>query len=78
MSPEGGVKQFHRRLTKLTKRLAFSIDVTKTNKDLQAAKRLNDQSAGKILELTRRFSISPLNVQTTQIAVDMKCELIAP
>ena len=33
----------------------FSIDVTKTNKDLQAAKRLNDESVGKILELTRRF-----------------------
>ena len=48
------------------------LDVTKTNKDLQAAKRLNDESVGKILELTRRFSISPQNVQTTQIAVDMK------
>ena len=54
----------------------FSIDVTKTNKDLQAAKRLNDESVGKILELTRRFSISPQNVQTTQIAVDMKYESI--
>ena len=29
----------------------FSIDVSKTNKDLQAAKRLNDESVGKILEL---------------------------
>ena len=54
----------------------FSIDVTKTNKDLQAAKRLNDESVGKILELTRRFSIAPQNVQTTQIAVDMKYESI--
>jgi len=54
----------------------FSIDVTKTNKDLQAAKRLNDESVGKILELTRRFSILPQNVQTTQIAVDMKYESI--
>jgi uncharacterized protein YggE len=54
----------------------FSIDVTKTNKDLQAAKRLNDESVGKILELTRRFSISPQNVQTTQIVVDMKYESI--
>ena len=53
-----------------------SIDVTKTNKDLQTAKRLNDESVGKILELTRRFSISPQNVQTTQIAVDMKYESI--
>src|SRR6185369_4696097 len=54
----------------------FSIDVTKTNKDLQTAKRLNDESVGKILELTRRFSISPQNVQTTQIAVEMKYESI--
>ena len=53
-----------------------SIDVTKTNKDLQTAKRLNDDSVGKILELTRRFSISAQNVQTTQIAVDMKYESI--
>ena len=52
----------------------FSIDVTKTNKDLQAAKRLNDESVGKLLELSRRFSISPQNVQTSQITVDMKYE----
>lgn len=54
----------------------FSIEVTKTNKDLQVAKRLNDESVGKILELTRRFSISPQHVQTTQIAVDMKYDSI--
>ena len=40
----------------------FSTDVTKTNKDLQTAKRLNDESVGKILELARRFSISPQRV----------------
>ncbi|HEY0726063.1 MAG TPA: SIMPL domain-containing protein [Pyrinomonadaceae bacterium] len=54
----------------------FSIDVTKTNKDLPTAKRLNDESVGKILELTRRFSIPPQNVQTAQITVDMKYESI--
>ena len=54
----------------------FSIDVTKTNKDLQTAKRLNDESVGKILELTRRFSIAPQNVQTAQISVDMKYDSI--
>jgi uncharacterized protein YggE len=31
---------------------------------------------GKILELARRFSISPQNVQTTQIGVDLKYESI--
>jgi uncharacterized protein len=54
----------------------FSIAVTKTNKDLQAAKRLNDESVGKLLEVSRRFSISPQNVQTSQITVDMKYESI--
>ncbi len=54
----------------------FSIDVAKTDKDLAVAKRLNDESVGKILELTRHFSISPQNVQTAQIAVDMKYESI--
>lgn len=53
-----------------------SLDVIKTNKDLQTARRLNDESVGKILELTRRFSISAQNVQTTQISVDMKYESI--
>ena len=53
-----------------------SLNVIKTNKDLQTAKRLNDESVGKILELTRRFSVSPQNVQTTQISVDMKYESI--
>ena len=32
-----------------------ALDVVKTNKDLQTAKRLNDESVGKILELTRRL-----------------------
>jgi len=43
---------------------------------VQATKRLNDEGVGKILQLTRRFSILPQNVQTTQIAVDMKYESI--
>jgi len=54
----------------------FSLDVTKTNKDLQIAKRLNDESVGKILELTRRFSVLPQNVQTSHIAVETKYESI--
>lgn len=54
----------------------FSLDVTKTNKDLQTAKRLNDESVAKILELARRFSVLPQHVQTTHISVDMKYESI--
>ena len=54
----------------------FSLDVTKTNKDLQIAKRLNDESVGKVLELTRRFSVLPQNVQTSHISVETKYESI--
>lgn len=56
--------------------VVFSLTVTKTNKDLQNAKRLNDESVGKILELTRRFSVLPQNVQTTYVSVEMKYESI--
>jgi hypothetical protein len=56
--------------------VAFSLDVTKTDMDLQAAKRLNDESAGKILDLTRRFSVAPENVKTDYISVEMRCESI--
>lgn len=54
----------------------FSLDVTKTDKDLQAAKRLNDESVGKILELTKRFAIPAQNVKTDYISVEMKYESI--
>jgi uncharacterized protein YggE len=56
--------------------VVFSLDVTKTNKDLQIAKRLSDESVGKILELTRRFSVLPQNVQTSHVSVEMKYESI--
>lgn len=56
--------------------VVFSLDVTKNNKDLQVAKRLNDESVGKILELTRRFSVLPQHVQTTHISVNMKYESV--
>ncbi|HEU4391347.1 MAG TPA: SIMPL domain-containing protein [Blastocatellia bacterium] len=56
--------------------VAFSLDVVKTNKDLQAAKRDNDESVAKVLELTRRFNVAPQNVQTTHISVAMKYESV--
>ncbi|MEP6922892.1 MAG: SIMPL domain-containing protein [Pyrinomonadaceae bacterium] len=56
--------------------VVFSLDVTKTNKDLQIAKRLNDEAVGKILELTRRFNIPAQNVKTDYISVEMKYESI--
>lgn len=56
--------------------VVFSVDVTKTDKDLQTAKRLNDESIGKVLELTRRFAFAPQNVKTEYISVDMKYDLV--
>ena len=56
--------------------VVFSLDVTKTDKDLQTAKRLNDEAVGKVLELTRRFSVLPQNVKTDYISVEMKYEQI--
>lgn len=56
--------------------VVFSLDVTKGNKDLQLAKRANDESVAKILELTRRFAIQSQNVQTTHISVEAKYESV--
>ena len=54
----------------------LSLDFTKLDKDLQVAKKLNDESVGKILELTRRFGVAPQDVTPTGISVDMKYESI--
>ena len=56
--------------------VVFSVDVTKTDKDLQTAKRFNDEIIRKILDLTNRFSIQPKNVKTDYISVEMKYESI--
>jgi hypothetical protein len=56
--------------------VVFSLDVTKTDKDLQIAKRSNDEVVGKVLELTRRFSVAPQDVKTDAISVEAKYEQI--
>lgn len=56
--------------------VVFSLDVTKLNKDLQVAKRLNDETVSKVLELTRRFSVEPQNVKTDYVSVEMKYESV--
>ena len=56
--------------------VVFSLDFTKTDKDLQVAKRLNDESVAKILDLTKRFQILPQNVKTDSISVEMKYESV--
>lgn len=56
--------------------IIFSLDVTKTDKDLQVAKRLNDEAVSKVLELARRFAVAPQNVKTDYISVEMKYETV--
>jgi uncharacterized protein YggE len=52
--------------------VAISLDVTKTNKDLQTAKREADAALSQILALTRKYEIKPENVKTHYISVEMK------
>jgi uncharacterized protein len=56
--------------------VVFSLNVTKINKDLQIAKRSNDESVGKILELAKRFSVLPQDVMTDYLSVQMKYESV--
>ena len=56
--------------------IIFSLDITKTDKDVQIAKRLNDETVAKVLDLTRRFGVLPQNVKTDYITVEMKYEQI--
>lgn len=54
----------------------FSLDVTKLDKDLAVAKRQNDETTAKILEVTRRFKISAQNVNVRNISVEIKNKII--
>lgn len=56
--------------------VTFSLDVTKMDKDLQVAKRQNDEVVVKVLELARRFGIDPKDVKTDNISVTMKYESV--
>lgn len=52
--------------------VVFSLDFTKLNKDLQLARKQNDESVAKMLELARRFSIPAKDIKTDNISVEMK------
>lgn len=54
----------------------YSLDVTNVDMDLQVAKRKNDEIVGKVLALTKRFSISPQDVKTDYISLEKKYEFI--
>ncbi len=54
----------------------ISLDVTKLDKDLTIAKKQNDETTAKILEVTRRFNISAQNVNIRNISVEIKNKII--
>lgn len=54
----------------------ISLDVTKLNKDLAVAKKQNDETTAKILEVTRRFNISAQDVNIRNISVEIKNRII--
>lgn len=56
--------------------VAISLDVTKTNKDLQTAKREADAALSQILALARKFDVKPENVKTHYISVEMKYNFV--
>jgi uncharacterized protein len=51
--------------------IVLQLLVEKFDRDLQTAKRMNDESVGGILALTRRFAIPPDSVQTNHISVEI-------
>jgi uncharacterized protein len=50
----------------------FSVDFTKTDKNLQTAQRANEEGVAAMLQLARRFSIPGSDVSTNAISVSMK------
>lgn len=50
----------------------ISVDFTKLNKDLQTARRENDEGVAKMLEVARKFAIPAADVSTNNISVKMK------
>ena len=50
----------------------ISLDITKLDKDLAIAKKQNDETTAKVLEVTRRFNIPAQNVNIRNISVEVK------
>ncbi|MBP6751080.1 MAG: SIMPL domain-containing protein [Xanthomonadaceae bacterium] len=47
------------------------LRIEKFDKDLQAAKRMNDDSVQKIMSLTRKYSIPARDIETSRVAMEM-------
>lgn len=54
----------------------ISLDVTKLDKNLDIAKKQNDETTSKILEVTKRFNIPSQNVNIRNISVEMKNKIV--
>lgn len=50
----------------------ISVDFTKLDKDLQAARRANDDGVTKMLQIAKKYSIPQQDVRTNNISVSMK------
>ncbi|MBX7054083.1 MAG: SIMPL domain-containing protein [Pyrinomonadaceae bacterium] len=50
----------------------ISVDFTKLDKDLQAARRANEDGVAKMLQIARKYGIPPKDVRTNNISVAMK------
>ena len=50
----------------------ISVDFTKVDKDLQAARKANEEGVLKMLQIAKKYSIPPQDVRTNNISVSMK------
>lgn len=50
----------------------ISVDFTKLDKDLQAARKANEEGVAKMLQIARKYAIPPKDVRTNNISVSMK------
>lgn len=55
-------------------RVVFNLDVENVDKDLIAAKTLNDERVKSVLAMARRFNIDPQDIRTDFISIEPKYE----
>ncbi len=51
--------------------MLITLRIEKTDKDLQVAKRMNDESVEKIMSLTKRYSIPARDIETRRVSMEM-------
>ncbi len=50
----------------------ISVDFTKVDKDLNAARKANEDGVAKMLQIAKKYSVPPQDVRTNNISVSMK------